>query len=140
MSVAIWPAELPKPSREGYQAQRVDARARRSGGPVPGYRRRFSSAPELVSLSLIDVPRALKEVFDNFYRLTTADGVLPFLMPDPVTDGWPLLGPDGQSILQGDHRPVLLSAQWLCLFGDQPPVETISGVRFDIAFSVAVLP
>ena len=140
MSVAIWPAELPKPSRDGYEAQRFDARARRSGGPVPGYRRRFSSAPRLVNLSIIDVPRALKEVFDNFYSLTTVDGVLPFLMPDPVTDGWPLLGADGRRILQGDQTSVLMSAQWLCLFGDQPPVETISGVRFDIAFSVAVLP
>ncbi len=140
MSVAVWPSELPKPSRDGYQAQRLDARARRSGGPVPGYRKRFSNAPRLVSLSLVDVPRSLKAVFDRFYEVITADGTLPFLMPDPVTDGWPLLASDGRPILQAGDTPVLMSAQWLCLFGDEPPVEHISGVRFDIAFSVAVLP
>lgn len=140
MSVALWPDALPNPSRDDYQAQRQDPRLRRSGGGVPGYRRRFSSTSRVVQLALVDVPRSLKAVFDNFYELTVSDGALPFLMPDPVTDGWPLLDPEGLPVLDGADLPLLLSAQWLCLFGDEPPVETISGNRFDIAFSVAVLP
>lgn len=139
MTVLTWPSELPKPSRRGYEAQNEDARLRRSSGGVPGYRRRFSSSPRAVALS-IDVPRSLKAVFDNFHDRAVASGTLPFWMPDPVTDGWPMLSPDGAPIVTGAGEPLLMGAKWLCLFGDAPPVETISGVRFDIAFSVLVLP
>lgn len=140
MTVVLWPSELPKPSRDGYQLQREDSRLRRSAGGARGYRRRFSSSGKLVQLQLIDLPRSLKAVFDNFYEQATKDGVLPFLMPDPATDGWPLLSPTGEHVLNGDGTPLLLGAQWLCLFGEETPVETISGTRFNIAFSVVVLP
>lgn len=139
MTVPIWPTELPKPTRDGYEAARGDSRLRRSSEAVPGYRRRFSAEARPVSLS-INVPRSLKAVFDNFYDVTTAGGTLPFYMPDPITDGWPLIGSDGRPVLTDGDLPVLMSAQWLCLFGDEAPVDKISGVRFDIAFSVAVMP
>ena len=140
MSVAVWPAELPNPSRGGYQAQNEDSRLRRSASGPRGYRRKYSSAGRLVQLQLVDVPRSLKAVFDNFYEGTVADGVLPFYMPDPVTNRWPFLLPNGQPALAGDGAPLLMAAQWLCIFGEETPSETISGTRFDIAFSVVVLP
>lgn len=140
MSLAVWPADLPKPQRDGFQGQIMDPRKRKATetGP-PGYRRRWSSVARAVSLS-IDVTRSQKAIFDNFYEDETGMGSLPFWMPDPLTDGWALLDAEGNAVLSGDGAPILLSAQWLCLFGDETPMESIRGVRFVIAFSVAVMP
>lgn len=139
MSTGTWPSSLPRPSRNSWQAQQDDGRMRRSGGGPPGYRRRFSSTARMVSLS-INVPRSQKAVFDNFYMDTTSAGSTPFWMPDPTTDGWALLDAAGRPVNDATGQPILLSARWLCLFGDETPIETIQGVRFDISFSVAVMP
>ncbi|WP_102226875.1 hypothetical protein [Acidimangrovimonas sediminis] len=140
MTVAVWPSELPKPTRNDWQAQYQDPRLKRTRdtGP-PGYRRRWSSVARQVSLAIV-VPRSLKQVFDNFHRDATAYGALPFYMPDPTTDGWALLSADGAPILNGSGQPLLLSARWLCLFGDTMPSETVQGIRFKISFPVVVMP
>ncbi|MCZ4259013.1 hypothetical protein O4H53_26025 [Sulfitobacter sp. G21635-S1] len=140
MSVPLWPTDLPKPQREGFQTQIVDPRLRRVGetGP-PAYRRRWSSVAETVGLS-IDVTRNQKALFDDFFKHVTAFGSLPFYMPDPLTDGWPMLDHAGTPLLTAGGQPLLLSARWLCLFGDETPAQTIRGVRFIIAFTVAVMP
>ncbi|WPY94673.1 hypothetical protein T8T21_00675 [Limimaricola variabilis] len=139
MSIATWPTVLPRPTRSDWQAQWDDPRQRRSAGGPPGYRRRYSATAKSVSLR-IDVPRADKTVFDIFYEKTTRMGSLPFWMPDPTTDGWPLLTADGDPVVDATGAPLLLSARWLCLFGAEPPVETMRGVRFQFAFSVSVMP
>lgn len=140
MSPAVWPSDLPRPNRAGYQAQLQDPRLSRSReqGP-PGYRRRWSSVARPVSM-VIDVTRSQKAQFDAFVEQTTQMAVLPFWMPDPTTEGWLLLNESGQPILTEAGVPVLLGAQWLCLFGAQMPVETIKGNRFLISFSVTVMP
>ena len=112
MSLPIWPDALPSPLRTAYLAQRQDIRARRSVNGPPSYRRRFSSGARLVSLA-IEVPRSGKAVFDQFYDLITHDGTLPFMMPDPATDGRALLTERGDPILSGNGDPILLSAIWL---------------------------
>jgi len=126
--------------RQGFQGQWDDPRLRKNAanGP-PGYRRRYSAVARQVALT-IDVPRLGKGVFDQFFEETTAMGSLPFNMPDPTTDGWPLLTSGGVPVLTGGGLPILLARQWVCLFGAEPPVETIQGVRFRIAFSVSVMP
>lgn len=137
---AVWPATLPRPARSDYEETRQEARIRSGAdyGP-PSYRRRTSSVAEAVSLS-IRVWRADKAVFDRFWRDTTRRGVLPFFMPDPLTDGWPLLAPDGAPLLTPTGTPLLLSAQWLCLFGDSLPRTRPDGLRFRISFDIWVMP
>ena len=139
MTVPVWPTDLPKPLRAGYSQERQDTRLRKASGGPPGYRRRFSSAARLVTLS-IEVTRARKAIFDNFYVVETVHGSKPFQMPDPTTDGVALLSGDYLPILTSEGEPILLSAQWLCLFGEQVPSERLIGGRFEISFSVAVLP
>lgn len=138
--IARWPTDLPRPQRSGYQGQVQDPRIRRrsEAGP-PGYRRRFSSVARIVTLA-IDVSRDEKSVFDRFHQVETAMGSLPFIMPDPTLDGWSLLDTDANPLLTPDGDPLLVSAPWLCLFGDTSPVETIRGIRFQITFPVAVMP
>lgn len=135
-----WPATLPRPERSTWQARPQEARRRRQSdaGP-PAFRRRFSAVPQIVSLSLI-LSRADRQVFDTFFAVACAQGANLFRMPDPTTDGWPALDEAGAPILTATGEPLLLSAIWLCAWGDEPPVETLVGLEFRKAFSVAVLP
>lgn len=141
MSYPSWPAGLVQFERSGWQSQRQDARRRRQGdaGP-PAWRRRFSSVARTVGLSLV-TDRNGKAVFDRFYEDTTAEGSSLFWMPDPATDGWPLIRQNGMPLLTGDGQPLVMGARWLCSFGDEPPVETMVGdAEFRFAFSVVVMP
>ncbi|MBR9841216.1 MAG: hypothetical protein GYB50_25540, partial [Rhodobacteraceae bacterium] len=91
MTVLTWPSDLPRPLRDRYQAQATDPRLKRSqDAPIPGYRKQYSQVAQGVQLSLV-LSRSQKAVFDNFYRDACGFGTTPFWMPDPVTDGWPLL-------------------------------------------------
>ena len=137
----VWPSELPLPTRDGHAGTWQESRLRRAadGGP-PGWRRRFSSAARNVSLVVV-LDRAQRQIFDAFWELDTRHGSRPFTMPDPLTEGWPLLDGDGAPMLTGDGEPILLAATWLCLFGDEPPSERISrALEFDVSFSVWVMP
>ncbi|MCL4065931.1 hypothetical protein M3484_05060 [Pseudomonas sp. GX19020] len=141
MSHPNWPEALTRFEREGWQVQMQDARQRRQGdaGP-PGWRRRFSNAAKLVNLSIV-LTRNEKGAFDKFYAETCKQGSLLFWMPDPTTDGWPLLTSSGEPLLTSDGTPILLAARWLCSFGDQTPVETIAEqVKFRKSFNIVVMP
>jgi hypothetical protein len=141
MTLPAWPTDLPRPMRPSWSAQAQDPRQKRAAetGP-PGYRRRYSNTARTVALE-IDVTRHGKSVFERFVEEDIGDGTLPFTMPDPTTDGWALLDSAGNPMLDGSGTPILLAATWVCLMGDQMPVETISaGVRFRIGFFVSVMP
>lgn len=140
MTTLAWPSTLPRPERSTWQLQPQDARRKRANdaGP-PGYRRKFSSVAQMVSLSVL-LSRAGKDLFDTFFHVDCAEGSHPFTMPDPTTDGWPLLGANGDPLLDGQGQPLLRSGTWLCLWGDQVPVETIVGIEFRKTFSVVVMP
>ncbi|MEO0861539.1 MAG: hypothetical protein AAFY65_13060 [Pseudomonadota bacterium] len=137
---AIWPSDLPPPTRTSFQQQPQEARLRRAAetGP-PAYRRRFSAVTTNQS-QMIDVTRSEKETFDTFYRDVTRSGALPFLMPDYTRDGWPLLAEDGTQLLTEPGAGVTLAAQQLVLFGAETPVQSHRGLRYQISFSITVLP
>jgi hypothetical protein len=140
MTSLVWPTDLPRPERNTWQSQPQDARRKRqSETGTPSWGRRFSSAATLVSLSVL-LDRNQRAVFDNFYRFDTKGGVSHFWMPDPTTDGWPLLMSDGRPLLTSAGVPILLSARWLCSFGETVPAETVVGIQFRKNFSIAVLP
>ncbi|APX21321.1 hypothetical protein [Salipiger profundus] len=140
MTVPSWPTALPRPLRSSYRASATDPRLKRAqDAPVPAYRRRYSSVARGLQLSLV-LSRAQKAVFDTFHTETTGFGTTPFWMPDPVTDGWPLLTPEGQYLLTPEGQRILLSARLLCVFGDEVPSETLRGMSFTVSFSVWVMP
>ncbi len=140
MSVPTWPETLPRPERSSWQSKLQDSRRKRQNdaGP-PAYARKFSSVARLISLSVV-LDRNQRAVFDTFYEVTCAFGSSFFYMPDPTTDGWPLLSSDGQPMLTEEGIPILMSATWLCLWGDDVPVETLVGIEFRKSFSVVVMP
>lgn len=133
-----WPSDLPKPERNSWQMTLQDGRrkAQPEAGP-PRYRRRISKPARLVQMS-VTLDRDQREIFDRFHS-DCANGTGLFYMPDPATDGWGLFGSDGQPLLSGGV-PLLLSARWLCSWGDQMPSETVIGVEFRKSFSVVVMP
>lgn len=140
MTLPVFPASLPKPMRSGFSQGIGDNRrltAPDAGPIVP--RARFSSVADPVSMTL-DVSRDQRAVFENWYFSEVKRGVLPFLMPDPGTDGWPLLDSNGQPILLDDGQVLTLAATWLCMFSDKVPQYTVVGVRWRIAFGLSVLP
>ncbi len=140
MTLSAWPSTLPKPNRDAHKAQFQEARLGRTRetGP-PGFRRRWSSVARTVGLA-VDVDRAGKSVLDAFFETTLKHGSLPFTMPDPVTDGWPLLTDAGAPVLDESGAQVLMSATWTCLFAE-PPVEALTRpLWFRISFSVWVMP
>lgn len=144
MSILEWPAELPRPERDTWSNQRQDARLKRQSDTGPqSYRRRFSNPGKQVALSLL-VNRNGKAIFDNFFEYDTKMGSLLFWMPDPTTEGWAMQMSDGSPMLisggPDDGKPILLSAMWLCTFGDQIPTETVIGTEFRMSFNVTVIP
>lgn len=140
MTIPTWPAALPRPERNTFQKTPAEARLkRRSDAGAPAYRLRFSGVPYLVNMSIV-VSRSGKATFDDFYEDTTRWGSLPFWMPDPTTEGWPMTDEAGNTVLDGNGHPVLMSGTWLCMFGDTPPTETVIGIQFRKTFSVTVMP
>jgi hypothetical protein len=140
MTVPIYPTELPPPNRSGFQFELGDGRRRTrpEAGP-PRVRRKFSSAADQVAL-VSDLTRDQYARLARFWRDDTAGGSLPFLMPDPTSNGWPLLSSDGLPLLAGDGSTVLVSAWWLCIFGERPPAFTVVGLIHRTQFTVAVMP
>lgn len=141
--IANWPTSLPRPERSSWKLQPMDARRKRQGdsGP-PGYRRRFSSVPRFLTMSLV-LTHDQRAVFDNFFHDTCQEGAISFWMPDPSNDGWPLTRESGEPLLVNalTQEPLTISARWLCAWGDELPVETVvQQVRFQKTFGVVVLP
>lgn len=141
MTIQTWPASLPRPERSTWQRSSQDARRKRTpSAGSPSYRRRYSNAALVVSLSVV-LTRQLKAEFDQFYHEACQEGASLFWMPDPTTDGWPMLTSQGEPMMTADGKPLLLSAQWLCAWGDDLPVETVEGqIEFRKTFSVVVVP
>ena len=144
MSYPVWPSSLPRPERDTWSAVPQDARQKRRSDAGPkGYGRRFSSAARTVRLSML-LSRDEKGAFERFFREDIAQGAGLFWMPDPTTEGWPLLTSEGQPLLISggaqDGMPILMAGRWLVTIGDELPSEAVVGVRFRLSFSVEVMP
>lgn len=71
----------------------------------------------------------------------TAGGVLPFLFRDQQLDGYPLDDDLGSWLQTEDGTPLRIESWWLVQFGQQEPAYSrLSGRRFEIQFSLVVLP
>lgn len=135
-----WPSELPRPDRDGYQRTPQDGRRVTQSDIGPKrFRRRLSQVAHNVQMQLL-LTRSQRATFDRFFADDCRGGTELFWMPDPTTDSWPLLDDNERPILVADGRPLLMSAQWLCSFGADMPVETVIGTMFRISFSIQVMP
>lgn len=144
MSVPAWPSAFPAPEQRGFAFERGDARRRTQmeGGP-PRTARRFSRVADRVAMSLV-VSASLYGIFCTFFDVDLRQGTLPFLMPDPMRDGWPLLDDNGVPLAGVDDKgsafDLEVSAWWLVTFGDRLPATTPVGREWRVEFDLAVLP
>lgn len=140
MTLPLYPSELPAPLRTPYSVARGDGRliGRNDAGPR-NVRRRFAATVKTISFSTL-LSRSQLARFDRFYYEETKEGALPFLIPDPRTDSWPLLTDEGEPLLTDDDTPILLSEIMLVIFGDRLPDDKFNDLEFNVAFDLQVLP
>lgn len=66
---------------------------------------------------------------------------MPFLFRDQQLDGYPLDDDLGSWLQTEDGTPLRIESWWLVQFGQQEPAYSrLSGRRFEIQFSLVVLP
>ncbi|PTW61436.1 hypothetical protein C8N35_102145 [Breoghania corrubedonensis] len=141
MSVPLWPSELPRPMRSGYRGGIGDGRqaTRPEQGPVR-VRRRYSSVAMPLAMT-VDVTLDERKRFERFWREDTSEGSLPWLMPDPESDGHPILTTDGAPLLTADGAPLLLSHWWLVMFDTQSaPSWSPRGIRWQVQMTLMIMP
>ena len=141
MSIPVWPSDLPRPLRSSWQRQMSDPRRKRvaENGPVR-LARRYSAVATTLALSC-RMSRVQRDIFWQFIEQTLAHGSRAFWMPDPATDGWPLITPSGEALQTPLGVRLVAARLWLCQIGDEMPVEgPIEGVHFTLSFTLQVLP
>lgn len=140
MAIPRWPAQLPQHVlRSGFSYQFADGRLRTPMDFGPGkVRRRYSSAATIVQAQIL-VTGDLVARFQRFWNEETSGGAMPFIIPDQLFDGEPLLDGSGNPLLDQSGNPLLVSSYWLARFGDKPSI-TPDGWLFYVSFQLAVLP
>ena len=141
MALPLYPPELPRPEASNYQEAFGDGRlqGRTDAGPPVGGRR-FSSVVNTVQFSTL-LRRSQLARFQRFYDEDTRQGSLPFLIPDPTTDGWMMMTDTFQPILNEAGLPLLLSETWVVMFGATlPRITTSRPPLFSVMFELSVMP
>lgn len=139
MTHAVWPEDLPRPSRVGYQVAFGEGRLRRAGEGPPGYKRKFSRMPTGDSVTMT-LGRSQYLIFKTFYDDTVKGGSLLFWMPDPMLDGTAALDAEDEPLLDANGQPVIVSRKTLCLFGEPPPQVVSSQSRMSVTFTLVRMP
>jgi len=135
----VLPDELRYPMRQGYLFSRGEGRrmpSPDSGPPTPSPKRTLVA--DRVQLTL-DLSRAERAIWDRFYIDEIKRGIWPFAMPDPETDGWPMLDDQYRPILNEAGVPILLTETWVAMIG-RTPSHTPSGVHNRVSFDLWIMP
>ena len=138
-TMPVLPAELRYPLEQGYQFARGEGRrlpAPDAGPPLSAPRQTLVA--DRVQLTL-QLSRAELAIFDNFHLVTLKRGVWPFSMPNPETDGWPLLDDEYQPILDDEGEPIGLTETWTAMIGSQPS-RSVTGTYFRVSFDLWIMP
>lgn len=140
MTVPIWPTELPRPMRDGYQRQLPSGAisTRRDAGP-PFVRRRFSSAVSAVTMT-IDVSADPRARFWRFWEEEVAHGTIPFFAPDSSLTDWPVSDAGGGTLTTDAGDAIGIESWWLVVAGESAPTEAPAGNRWRITMQLTVLP
>jgi hypothetical protein len=85
--------------------------------------------------------------FEQFWAEDTIEGTVPFIIANPIRNNKPLTTADGtpltkrSSTPEGDGEPLLVSAHWLVMFGDDTPtISVASGLLYSIQYPLVIMP
>ncbi|GJD73340.1 hypothetical protein [Methylobacterium goesingense] len=141
--IPTWPADLPqRVLADSFSETLADGRLRTSTETGMGKSRlRFSSAPKPLAVAF-KVDPDQKARLERFWIEEIARGALPFLIQDQTKDGLAMLTDDGLQLLDDAGQPLLISAWWLVMIGEGPPVFTTRnrGMTYTAAFPLMVMP
>lgn len=141
MTYPNWPAELPQRVMvDGFSQSIDDTRAftEMDAGP-PKVRSRGIQVESISCQMIIDAGQFAR--FKRFWKEEVGKGVLPFLIPDQVLDGLPVLDQDGLPVLNDAGDPVLGTYNWLATFGrEAPQISSRSRTWFALSFTLLVQP
>lgn len=142
MTIPVYPSELPAPLRSDYAETAGDGRAifRNDAGPV-SLRRRFAATMDVIPVTT-RLYRWQLELLDNFYLQDTKQGSLPFTMPAPLTDGFPIMDENLDYLLDENGEQLLFTETMLVLFAEQalPTRKQIDVEAYDLNFRLWRLP
>ncbi|TXN64984.1 hypothetical protein [Methylobacterium sp. WL6] len=141
--IPIWPSDLPQRFlRDGFGRTLADGRLSTKMERGPSKRRRGSSAAVAPVTGAMDLPVDLAARFERFWDEDTGGGCLPFLLPDQILDGLPLLAAPGVPLLDASGLPIVAASWWLAMFsGDQAPsIKNVAGAFYRVSFQIEVLP
>ena len=142
MPIPSWPIDLPQRlDIEGYGQSLADGRLRTTmeAGPVK-MRRRSSAAMKPVQGQFLGFSDHFARL-ERFWVEEAGGGSLPFLIPDQTRDALALANEDGLQLLDDQGRPLLNTAWWFVLFGENPPtLAAVGGPIYRISLSLVILP
>jgi hypothetical protein len=140
MVLAVWPEEFNPPIRNSFALSEGEGRLRTQAesGPVR-QRSKFSSVSQPVSLTFSFTRNELAR-FDRFYFDEIARGALPFLMPDFSANGFPLMSIDGEMLTDDEDNVLTITSYWLVQLGQELPERRNIGVRWQVSFTLDVMP
>lgn len=144
MAIPVYPAELPLPRSDGYEHTFGDGRGffRNDAGP-PSIRQRFAATADPITFST-RLRRWQLGVLDHFYAVTTAKGSKPFILPDPMIDGHPILDENLEELVDENDKVFVYTETMLVLFADQGlPARSpspVGGDAYRVSFRLLRLP
>ena len=135
-----WPDDLPCQPISGWPESLGENRSLNQGeqGP-PRVRRKMSKRTDTVSLTY-RFTRNDRARFERFYTEEVEDGSMPFLLPDPGSNNFPLLTAGGLQLMTHDDAPLVIASTWVCLFGTSLPSWVRSGQIWRCSFDWVILP
>lgn len=141
MTIALWPADLPQTVRvDGFGLAQADGRLRlpMDTGPEQVRRRTSAAVKPFASQMRVDTNQMAR--LDRFWIEEIGCGALPFMFPDPVNDGQPLLDDTGVALTDENDVPLLVTAWYLLMFAEKYTISALRSGRYMVAMQLSVMP
>lgn len=138
----FYPPELPQfVTSDRFQKGAGDGRLRTRMGSGQSKVRRLTGMPVKPLSAQAHYSRGELGRFWTWWEDDLRGGSLPFFMRNQIIDGRALLDDDFEEVTDEDDNPILITAWWLCLFGEGQPTETALGAElYRVAFELEILP
>lgn len=144
MATPVWPftnSVAQRFQRDGYSRGAGDGRQFSPMGQGPAkVRRRYSAVIRPVSgVFMLTTDQVAR--FERFWDEDTDGGSLPFLIIDAVNHDQPLLTDEGDVLTTEAGDPLLISAWWIVMFGeDAPSIVPVSHSHYRLSLELSVMP
>jgi len=139
MALPHYPAELPNPLRDKYGYVYGDGRFRSNNDAGPqNIRGRYSVMPDKMEFATLLTPHHCG-IFRRFLTEDVKRAHVPFIIANHIEDGWPMTDEDGNTVLDDNDLPILITSVRVAWF-DQMPRIVHRDMDFEVTFTLMVMP